>query len=137
MKKKLVIKNHFEQFKFVKILDRTSTNPCIIEELEICQQRYEVWDYDYRYILLACKLANKWPSEQITMKRIEYLRTWLRESAQHSHNLDYSKCRSMEGIRKKIIEAIKIEYQEDWCKNQIPYKIEIINEIYDWHEQPL
>jgi hypothetical protein len=73
---------------------------------------YHAWGYDI-YIYDAIRLAKKWLPTQITFDRIIYLRNWLRENLQHSHNRCFEHLSSMLSVKGWIDELIEAEYGYD------------------------
>lgn len=90
---------------FVTSKPSKSDNPRIRATLVICGEEYEWWDYD-EYIWDAIHLAEKWQENEITYKRIVWLRSWLRENIQHNHNIPFSNIRSMKGCKAWIDKVI-------------------------------
>ncbi|RBL90452.1 hypothetical protein [Chitinophaga flava] len=79
-------------------------------KLKICGQDFTAYSYDW-YIDDAITLASRWPSHQVTYRRILHLRTWIRENYQHGHDIPYKYLRSLQGCRCWVESVIHAEYK--------------------------
>lgn len=97
--------------------------------LEICGNLYEAWNYD-TYIYYAIIIASRWKKHQVTYDRILHMRCWLRENIQHGHGLDFSKIRSVTGLKNRLDELMRREYLDEYWKEQLEFSLKNNEEIF-------
>jgi hypothetical protein len=112
------------------VMERLSRFAYINREnkLVICNQEPINWDGHY---LAAIRILKKIKSKKISYDIVVQLRMWLRENAEHGLGVDFGECKTLQDVRMRIDEAIRIEhlYCTDGLFEALKYNDEVFKGV--------